>query len=330
MSQTERELHSLRERCRELDAARKLLLKELNDKDRQIDALCAMSKRCQPITFKTKSGRGYVKRVACPVILCSDWHVEEPVSPNSVNGLNEYNLEIADRCIRDISEAYVWLANDKRFDVRHGLLWLGGDLFSGYIHEELVEHNFLSPVEAVVWLLERLVRMIRDILRNLHIERLLVICNDGNHGRLTNKIRVSTRTANSLEWLMYKVLASRFEDEPRVQFDIADGEYSYADVYGCNLCFFHGDSVKYGGGVGGLTVPMNRGLNELRKYRKVDVFNFGHFHQRIDLPQMTGNGSMIGLNAYAMRNKFAPEPRQQTFYMVDSERGKCLSAPVWL
>ncbi len=327
----ELQTHRSNERIKHLESAKKALLKELADAHGKIDTLTALQKgrAIKPIT--ARKGRGHSKRrIATPVMLCSDWHVEEHVDPKTVNGMNEYTLEIAEKCIGKLSEAFEWLVRDPRFEIRHGILWLGGDLFSGYIHEELMEHNFLSPIQATLWLLERLEKMIRTILATTDLELLHVDCNDGNHGRLTHKIRVATRTQNSLEYLLYQTLAARFRAEPRVRFNIAEGEYLYHDVYDQTLCFFHGDSVRYQGGVGGLLIPMKRGLNEHRKIRPVHVYNFGHFHQYLSLPDMSGNGSMIGMNPYSLRLKCAPEPRQQSFYLLDSTRGKCQATPIWL
>lgn len=322
--------HRLRVRIGELEKSRAALLKELEDKQGQIDVFTALSKRGpKPLVEKRGKGRG-VRRMACPVLLCSDWHVEERVDLASVNGENEYNLQIADRCIKKIPEAFEWLVRDKRFEIREALLWLGGDLFSGYIHDELMEHNFLSPVQAALWLLDRVEAMVRQILADTDLEKLHVDCNDGNHGRLTHKIRVATRTQNSLEYMLYKTLAARFRDEPRVAFNVAEGEYLYHEVYGQTLCFFHGDSVRYQGGVGGLLIPMRRGLNEHRKIRQVHTYNVGHFHQYMSLPDITVNGSMIGMTPYSLRLKCAPEPRQQAFYMIDAKRGKCQATPIWL
>jgi hypothetical protein len=326
----DRKVRRLQQENASLLAAKKKLLDQLGERDEQIAALTHLGS-AQPSPIIAPRGRGEGKRrLATPVMLLSDWHVEEPVDPKLVNGLNEYNLEIAELCIEKCADAFEWLARDSRFEMREAVIWLGGDLYSGFIHAELQESNFLSPVQACVWLQARIEKMLRRILAETNFERIIVPCNDGNHGRLTQKIRVSTRTANSLEWLLYKNLASRFADEPRIQFQIADGEFVYLDIFEHTIAFFHGDSVRFQGGVGGLLIPMKKALNELRKYRSVSSFAFGHFHQRIDLPDISGNGSMIGINPYSMHIKASPEPRQQSFFLVDSTRGKCMSTPVWL
>jgi hypothetical protein len=322
--------HRERDRVGELSSEKTGLLRELDDKDRQIAILTSLAntKPLKPVVAPKKVGGK--QRNGVPVMLCSDWHVEEPVDPAKVNGLNEYNLDIADRCIDRMADAFEWMLRDPRYDCRTGVVWLGGDLYSGYIHEELQEGNSLSPVEAVLWLQERIEKMLRKIAATTKLERILVPCNDGNHGRLTHKIRVSTRTANSLEYLLYKNLASRLADDKRFEFQVAEGEWSYLDVFDQALAFTHGDTFRYQGGVGGISIPLRRGINEMRKYRKVSHVSLGHFHQRSDFGDISVNGSMIGVNPYSMHIHASPEPRQQSWFMVDETRGKSISAPIWL
>lgn len=318
-----------REAFAALKAANDHLVKELAEQQDKIAALTALrAAGAAPVVAPAKVNAR--QRSGVPVMLCSDWHVEERVTHESVNGLNEYNLDIADACITRLAEAFEWLMRDARYDCRAGVVWLGGDLFSGYIHDELAEGNFLSPVQAVVWLQDRLERMFRTIAATTNLERIIVPCNDGNHGRLTHKIRVATRTANSLEWLMYKTLAARLSDDPRFEFQIADSDWTFLDVFGKTLAFTHGDSFQYNGGVGGPFVPIRRGVARQFQGRQIHHVSMGHFHTRREDGDISINGSMIGYAPFAQRIHAAPEPRQQSWFMVDSERGKCLSAPIWL
>jgi hypothetical protein len=327
----ERNEHLQKAKIRDLLAAKHKLLDELKSRDAQIDILSALraAAPCEPIVARNGIGEGK-RRQATPVMLLSDWHIEESVRPETINNMNEYTPEIAEKCIERCAEAWEWFARDTRWDMREGVIWLGGDLESGYIHEELVESNFMSPTEAIVWLQDRIEKMFRTILANTNFERIIVPCNSGNHGRLTFKIRIATRESNSIEWLLYKTLAARFADEPRLQFQIAEGHYNYLNVYDRTLAFTHGDTFRYQGGVGGLLIPVRRGLNEIRKYKPVSYISMGHFHQRMDTGDIATNGSMIGINNYAIANNFSPEPRQQSWFLIDHSRGKCLTAPIWL
>lgn len=327
---TELQAHRRKDEVADLQAAKQMLLKDLDAKEKQLGVLKVLSaaKPMAPVTTPKKVGGK--QRNGVPVMLCSDWHVEEPVDPKKVNGLNEYNLDIADKCIDRMADAYEWMLRDPRYDCRTGIVWLGGDLYSGYIHEELQEANSLSPVEAVIWLQTRVEKMLRKIAATTKLERILVPCNDGNHGRLTHKTRVATRTANSLEYLLYQSLAARMSDDPRFEFQIAEGEWTYVDVYNQTLAFTHGDTFRYQGGVGGISIPLRRGINEMRKYKDVSYVSLGHFHQRCDFGDINVNGSLIGVNTYSMHIHAPPEPRQQSWFLIDQTRGKCMSAPIWV
>jgi hypothetical protein len=332
---TDRSEHRLRAEIRDLNAAKKNLLDELESRERQIETFTALqSAKPIPIVAKRAVGEGK-RRQGTVVMLMSDLHVEEPVDPAKVNGLNEYNLDIAERCIDRCGEAFAYFCNDPRWDIREGIIGLIGDTYSGYIHAELQETTFLSPVQAVVWLQDRLERCYRGILKNTKIAKLTVICKDGNHGRLTQKIRAATRTENSLEWLLFKTLSSRFADEKRISFVIEDGLYTYMDAYDETFAFTHGDQFMYQGGVGGLLIPVRRGLNEIRKYKtglkRNVIFCMGHFHERMDVGDIVINGSAIGVTPWSFSKNFKPERRAQHIFLVDSARGKdAPNAPVWL
>jgi hypothetical protein len=322
------------------------MVAELDDRQKKLDAFQKLAgvRPLKPITEPKRVGA--TQRRGTAVMLCSDWHIEERVDPRTVNDLNRWNLDLAEKAIESLADSFVWMTKDSRFDVREVLIAIIGDLFSGYIHEELQEGNFLSPVQAVVWLIPRIEKMLRTIAANLpSVSRFIIPCNDGNHGRLTKKMRHGTRTANSLEWLLYWNLAARMKDDERFEFQIAEGIWNYVDLYGKTHGFAHGDIYRYQGGVGGLLIPVRRGLNEDRKYlnydadcgpearpaRRLDHVSIGHFHTRMDLDEgLSVNGSLIGINPYSMANHFPPEAPKQSFYMVDSRRGKCLSAPIWL
>jgi len=275
---------------------------------------------------------GGKQRIGVPLMMCSDWHVEEEVVPAKVNGLNRYTLDIADKCIEKLAESFAGMLHDSpRFDCRTAVVALMGDLISGYIHEELLESNFLSPQRAQVWLLDRLEKMLRRILALCpNLERIIVTCNSGNHGRATPKQRVSTREDNSLEMVVYQTLARLFRDEKRLEFVFADGEWIELDVMGYRIAITHGDSFNYGGGVAGMMVPIRRGITRQFAGRDFHQYLMGHFHKRTDDGDVQINGSMIGYSPYSQRIHAKPEPRMQTWFMIDSERGKSITAPLWL
>ncbi len=327
----ELEWHRLRSKLSDLESAKTRLLRELHDREEQILILKELRSEGPLPPIEERPTVGALQRQGVAVLVCSDWHVEEPVDPEKVNGLNEYSLDIADACIDRLVDAFEWLLRDARYDVRTAIVALLGDLLSGYIHAELEESNFLSPTQAILWLSVRLERFLRAIAaRCPQLDRIIVPCLDGNHGRNTHKIRVSTRSANSLEWLLYHTLAAKMADDPRFEFRIADGEWLFVDVYHDVIAFTHGDSFQYGGGVGGMSIPIRRGISRQFQGKKIAKYCMGHFHQQQDFGDILINGSMIGYSPYAMRIHAPFETRKQSWFLWDSRKGQALSAPVWL
>lgn len=271
------------------------------------------------------------RRVGVPVLLCSDWHVEEPVPLEKVNGLNEYSLEIADRRITRLTDGFVWMLHmlESRFDMPAALVWLGGDLMTGHIHEDLAETSELPPVETVIWLKQRIVRMLDAILADTDVPRLIVPCSFGNHGRTTAKARVLTAAEHSYEWLLYQLLAEHYADEERVEIVTSKSAFQYVDVLGHTLLFTHGDQITFGGGVGGLLVPLAKAVSNWNTGRAAEVSCIGHWHQYIPGRRAVVNGSLIGYSPYAMKVRAAYEPPQQAFFVVDSVHGACLHTPIW-
>jgi hypothetical protein len=170
---------------------------------------------------------------------------------------------------------------------------------------------------------------IRYLLDNSSL-KLVIPCASGNHGRITKKVHVSTEAGNSLERMMYASLAQRFAKEPRVTFLIHDGYHTYVEMYGKVVRFHHGHSVRFSGGVGGLTIPMNKAIAQWNRGQRADLDVIGHYHTFFDGGNFIVNGSLIGFNAFALSIKASPEPPVQAFFLIDSRHGKTVVCPVIL
>lgn len=271
-------------------------------------------------------------REGCAVALLSDCHVEEVVDPRAVANRNEYNLQIAQRRMERYFDGVEWLVRFNRgaWSIRDLVLWLGGDLMTGHIHEELVETNELSPVETVLELRGWLRRGITQLLQDTELERIVIPCSYGNHGRTTSKRRIKTGAQNSFEWMLYQILATDFAEEPRVRFAVPRGAHAYVEVFDYTLHFCHGDDVRYWGGVGGLSIPLGKRIPKWDNVKRSHFHHVGHFHQLLDLGHTLVNGSLIGYTDFAFSIGADYEPPQQGFYMLDSKRGKANVTPIWV
>lgn len=272
------------------------------------------------------------KREAAAVAVLSDWHVEERVDPAKVMGLNEYNPTIAEHRAQRCFAAIEWLIREQQslFTIRTLVLAILGDIITGYIHEELVESNHMSPTRAVVFAKRLLADGIRMLLKAAPELKIHFVCKGGNHGRTTPKLRIATAMDNSYEWLLYHMLAEDFADEERVTFQIDEGHHSVTPIYGLRVHTHHGDSVRSQGGIGGITVPLNRAAIQWREKYHADLSLVGHFHQLHFGQKLIVNGSLVGYGAYSdFLPSAQPEPAQQAFFLVDSKRGVCQLTPIW-
>lgn len=269
---------------------------------------------------------------ATPLVLASDWHIEEEVRPEQVAGRNRYNLAISKQRMERFFEATKWAVDHQRqvFKIRDMVLWLGGDIISSYLHPDNNESNLLSPVEAIAYAHASISDGINYLLKDKEIERFIIPCNDGNHGRLTEKMRSSTRVQNSIEWLLYYQLQREFRNEPRIKFILPTSSFTFYDVYDRTIRFLHGDRFKFSGGVGGIWVPMMKSIAKWETVRHADLTALGHWHQRINLPNVMVNGSLIGFNSFAMDIAASFEPPVQSMRMLEPKRFCSTDIPLWV
>lgn len=269
------------------------------------------------------------KSEATAVVLCSDWHIEETVTGSSVSGLNEYNLEIAQKRAERFWRITARMVHifKKDIPIPRLILWLGGDFISGNIHEELLETCSLPPVESAILAQDWLATGIQYLLDNTDCE-LIIPTSCGNHSRITKDRRVSTETGNSLELFVYHALANHFKGNKRVKIILPEGYHTYIEVYGKKLRFHHGHGIKYGGGIGGIFIPAFKAIGQWNKGRVADLDCYGHYHSAKDGGNFLLNGSLIGYNAYALSIKADFETPRQMFFLMDSTRSKTITCPI--
>lgn len=327
--------HKLKQENRELKAKNEQLVAELADSSEYREVVKAALSSPLPRPRINPRERKSGLREATPLVLASDWHVEEEVKPERVAYRNKYNLEIATQRMQRFFEATRWAIRQQRdtFKIRDLILWLGGDFITNYLHDGDAENNLLSPLDALLFWQSEMVKGLLFLLEDDEIEQFVIPMNDGNHGRETNsrKINVAKRVQHSLEVFAYAQLKLRFAGEPRLKFVMPTSEYTFLDdVYGKTIRFLHGDVFKYAGGVGGITVPLLRAKARWETVKKADLTCMGHWHQRICLPDLMVNGSLIGYNAFAMSGGFEFQAPVQSLRMLDSKRWTGADIPLYV
>ncbi|TXH14490.1 MAG: hypothetical protein E6R03_09185 [Hyphomicrobiaceae bacterium] len=304
-------------------------LRLIDTLERRLDIAGAIDSTVDTFTIEPMVGSGTSE--ATPVIVASDWHLEERVGAE-VGGLNFFNLAVFHERGQRFWKAAHRLVKLLNQDVNIStvVLALLGDFITGAIHgEENAEMNELQPIHAIIEAQNMIASGIEFLLANTPYNY-VVVCHSGNHARTTKTTRFSAENGHSLEFLMYKHLAAYFREEPRITFIVPDAPHSYIRVYDQTIRFMHGHQIKFGGGVGGVYIPAAKKIAKWDQARHADLTVFGHFHQLLDGGNFLVNGSLIGYNAFAMAIGAAFDVPKQLLFMIDKKHGRTCTWPIYL
>ena len=308
----------------------KVAVQEASTQGDRVDALLGIEEHLPTIAQFDKRTAVYSGDAAV-IIPATDWHVEEKVDPKKVNGKNHFDLaEAEERIKRFYIEGLrlIKAQNEPGVDeIWHPML---GDLMSGYIHEELEETNSLSPVEAVSFLQDMICSGLDLWIKKTKLP-IFIPTNVGNHSRTTEKTRVKTRVRNSYEWLLYATLAKYYVKNPRVHWMIGEGYHNIQTIKGRLVRFHHGDGMRYQGGVGGITIPVNKAVAAWDEIQQVDFDIFGHWHSFLwGYSKWISCGSLIGFSEFSLWIKAKFQHPTQTFCVLSADYGMIKVEPIFL
>ena len=277
--------------------------------------------------FKIRATQS-TKTESTAVLVMSDFHIEENVKPETVNWLNEYNLEEAEK--RATAVFANGLKMIKHFEAETkipvivlALLW---DFISWYIHEELQALNEVNPIIAVMKARDLLRWWIQYLLDNSD-KQILVPCSVWNHGRWSQDKR-AWQYNYSYEYMMYKTLELDFIKDKRVKFQISESYHNYMDIYWQTVRFHHWDFIKWGWGIAWITAPINNSIKRWNTIKSASLDVFGHFHQTLNWKNFVVNGSLIWATPYGMQ--FWNEEPSQVLFLMNSKYWKTIFTPIFV
>lgn len=300
--------------------------KALDEYEQRFQLMESIDHTIPEIAMKRLTGSGE----STAILACSDWHIAEVVDPSTVNNLNEFTVEIGrKRAIAMFQRAAMMIDVARGLSpVKEMVVWLGGDFISGALHDDQKENDEISPTESIVVCEDMIVNGIRFLKREAKMSRIVVVTSNGNHGRTTPKPRASTSHSTSFEQLMYWHLAATVKDAG-VSWKVENSYHNFLPIYDRVYRFHHGDCVKYLGGSGGLGIPLQKAIGDWDKTIPAYHDVCGHFHQTSFARKYSVNGSLVGYNSYAMRNKCAFEEPSQNLLITSKKRGNTLAMRVF-
>lgn len=275
-----------------------------------------------------------VEHEATLVALLSDWHTEEPVDPAKINYVNEYNVAICkqrlDRWLNGLF-SYLDMFRSKSV-IKKLVLAVLGDLISGYIHADLREANSLAPPPALAKAFGFLYGIIKTLLARGDFDEITMVCCHGNHSRTTDKPRIQMKAENSYEWLLYTILAFIFQDEPRLKWRISERYFVHQEIYGRTCRFHHGEVIKFNGGVGGITIALNKAIAKWNTTPPKPAFldALAHWHYSMAQPDALVNGSVIGYSPISEEFKMPYQRPCQQLFVMHPKNGRIVTTEIYL
>ena len=275
---------------------------------------------------------------AIPSMLITDVHWGETVFPEQIGSVNKYNVAIAGARVRRAFEGAVKLCHHYLAGVKYeGFnLFLGGDILSGIIHEELRETNEETVFDSILGVVDVLIAgvvLLAQEFPAVHIASVV-----GKHGRLTRKPRAKHQARESLDWMVYQLLARGLEDRKgceSVTVQIAEAADCRVQIYNTAYCLTHGDQFQGGTGISGAMAPLLLGVHRKRRREAdtghpFDIMVMGHFHTSYFLHDLIVGGSLVGYSEYAYKKNLSYEPPQAALWLNTPEHGRTIYSPVFV
>lgn len=294
--------------------------------------------RGREIKWKTgskKAGRG--KAVA--TFILSDLHLDEVVRPEEMHYVNAYDRRIAQLRINRWVDKACSLPREyiSGIDYDGAALFLGGDLFSGDIHEELRKSNADTIAGSIAYWIDPISKAVGALADTYGKVTVDVVA--GNHGRnpLNKRSPAKGRARDNFDTLIGWLLQRDFADDPRVSIHVEESADAYRQIYDTRYLLTHGDSAKGGSGIAGALSPLM--LLNARKSKvqsatgqPFDIMVVGHWHQYMHLAGqgLIVNNSSKGYDEYARISGFSYSEASQAMWLTTPEHGVTIAMPILL
>ena len=208
------------------------LIERLEELERALNLIdAATTATLQPPKWLVTPPSGR-KKHATLTLLLSDTHFDEVVLPEEVGGLNAYNRRIAELRLQAWAQNAIKIARHYLAGVTYDgvVCMLGGDLFSGDIHEELAQTNEAVILDSLLHWSEQVAAalgVLADEFGKVHVPVVV-----GNHGRQSRKPRMKQRAKTNYDWLLGKMIERHFASDKRFTFQVSEN----ADTTGGGRC----------------------------------------------------------------------------------------------
>lgn len=262
------------------------------------------------------------------ILHISDIQYGEEICIQSMDGVNSYDLDIANRRIaRYFQKAHRFLTELWQGQrVEEVVVLLNGDMISGALHHELDRTDGARPLEAAKLVAQQLIAGISLLSGEGFSIR--IISTPGNHGRMTLKPESKGHVLQNYDTLVAWFIEAAFNGNPDITVTYSKSVDALFNIFAFPMLVTHGDRMGSRGGQGflGATATILRGHHKLAAdyaQRGVNLYKIftGHFHTIAETPFGFANGTMAGWSEYARDGRMRCAPASQDYFVIHEEHG---------
>jgi hypothetical protein len=268
-----------------------------------MEGLLREFKQYAPFGFAVKPAKEKTQRVV--TLALSDLHFGSKLDPRELP--YRYDFEEEARALSSVMVRLCEFKQDHRAESEL-VIWLGGDLIRGKIHDRQAGRAIAEQGADAMWLLTQAIRMAAG-----YWKRVTVKCSTGNHDReeARNPGRAFEETWDSRATLIYFGVKLAVADLRNVTVEIPRTPFVQYEPFGHRIYATHGDTNLETGNpakainISRLDQQMKTiNLAEVQAGNKpFEAFLVGHIHQGIHLPlpvaHLVANPALIPADGYA-------------------------------
>lgn len=265
------------------------------------------------------------------VLMLSDTHIGQVITPEQTLGMGGYNFEIFLRRLARLERSVFSIIQDHTStSVPEIVVAMLGDL----LHGNLMHSVEVGQTNTLFTQLYSAGHAIAQFLRNLStLAPVRVYTAVGNHPRWgTQKKMPTDNRFSNFDQVLYAYIAALTRDIP-VQFNLNEQPFSRFAVQGWNFLAGHGDHLR--GGDKNLGIPNHAIGRNVSVHSQLamksgnplpNYFLMGHLHRPITIPHTMGeflvNGGFAGMDGYALMEAFNSSNPSQKFFLVHPKHGR--------
>jgi predicted MPP superfamily phosphohydrolase len=323
--------------CRELTKERK--------RNKAVNILVEDVKEIAPVSYKTAPQVKWPARKPgksqSAVLILSDTHIGQVVTPEQTQGFGEYNFDtFLNRMKRLEDTIHSILSDHTNTKIDEMVVAMLGDMLHGALNhaEEAGQRNVVfNQFYAGA-------HVIAQFLRNMStlVPKMRIYTTVGNHTRwgTQHKMPAKNRFSN-FDMMLYAMLEALTSDIENIEWNLSEQPFAQFDVQGFKFWASHGEELKGGDKAIGIPVhSMGRRISSTTQMMAsqglapINYYVFGHHHKSMTVPHANGemicNGCFAGIDDFAFSAGFTPVAPIQRFFLVHPVVGRAATYDIQL